>query len=261
VCAPSVLLCLVLTASLAFAQTGPTVTPLPPQPDEGSDSDPTRPVVWSLREEFYGASGSWSNVFIFRSDRAFLRERGKFGNRRGILTRFDVPVAVANRRGETQGGLGDLYAQAFLIPHLTQKFALAAGSGFIFPTATDRLLGNGKFLVAPVIAPVWFVPRHGFFLLKLQDFISVAGDGVRPDLHYFTTTPLLVWRVRNKPYWVQLDGETKTNFTGTGQSGYKAGLLLGRMFARRGVWVKAEVFWGPARDANFAIKTSFFKVR
>ncbi len=131
----------------------------------------------------------------------------------------------------------------------------------MLPTATDRLLGTGKLQVAPVVAPVWFFPRRGFFFIKLQDYFSVAGDDARRDLHYLTTTPLLVWRIANKPYWVQFDGEIKTDFNDHSQTAYKAGFLVGRMVKRRGFWIKPEVYWGPTRDADFAVKIGFFSVR
>ena len=148
------------------------------------------------------------------------------------------------------------------MPYLRPKFAFAAGTGLSIPTATDTRLGTGKLLLAPVAAPVWFIPKRGFFLFKMQDYISVAGDSARPHLHYFTATPLLVWRLRSKPYWFQFDGESKTNLVADGHTGYKAGIIFGRMFKRHfGVWVKPEVYWGRYRDADFAIKTSFFRVK
>jgi hypothetical protein len=252
-----------LASLLVQAQTSPTPTPLPPDAGEieGGDSDPTRPVVWSLREEFYGRDDTWNNVFIFRSDRAFFAERARFPGKRGVLTRFDVPLVVAHQGAVTKAGLGDLYAQVFLVPYLTPKHAFVVGSGLTLPTATSPRLGAGKLQLAPALAPVWFFPKRGFFFLKLQDYISVAGDDDRRDLHYLTATPLMVWRLKNKPYWVQLDGETKTDFNNHNQTDYKAGFLVGRMVKRRGFWIKPEVYWGPARDADFAIKIGFFSVR
>ena len=249
-----------LASLLAQAQTSPTPTPLPPDV-AGEDSDPTRPIVWSLREEFYGRGDSWNNVLIFRSDRAFLAGRSRLAGKRGILTRFDLPLAVAHQGVMTKAGLGDLYAQIFLVPYLTPKRAFVVGSGFTLPTATDRLLGTGKFQLAPALGPVWFFPKRGFFFLKLQDYISVAGDDTRRDVHYLSATPLLVWRLKNKPYWMQLDGETKTDFQNHDRTAFKAGFLLGRMVKRRGFWIKPEVYWGPTREADFAIKIGFFSVR
>lgn len=154
----------------------------------------------------------------------------------------------------------DIYAQAFLIPHFTRPFAFVAGSGISLPTATDRRLGTGKLTIAPVAAPVWFIPKRGFFFVKVQDYFSVAGARSRPDLHYMTITPLLVWRLKGKPNWIQLDAETQTNWKARGHTGYKTGFLIGRMTKNRGMWMKVEVGLGPYRLATLAIKTSIFKV-
>jgi hypothetical protein len=245
---------------LAAAQAGPSPTVAPPPP-AGDDSDPTRPVVWSLREEYYNLPGqAWNNAFLFRVDRAVLKDRPRPLGRRGILTRVDIPLVVAHRPDGTSAGLGDIYAQALLIPYLTKEFAFAAGSGISLPTATNRRLGTGKLTIAPAAVPVWFIPKRGFFFVKVQDYFSVAGAGGRPDLHYMTVTPLLVWRLKGKPYWIQLDAETQTNWKADARTGYKTGFLLGRMTKKRGLWIKVEVGMGPYRVATLAIKTSIFKV-
>ena len=252
----SILFCSVI----AVAQGGsPTVTPPPPA---GDDSDPTRPVVWSLREEYYNLPGqAWNNAFVLRMDRAVFKERPRPLGRNGILTRVDVPFVIAKRADGTSAGLGDVYAQTLLLPYQEGRFVLATGSGVFLPTATDRRLGMGKLTIAPVVAPVWFIPKRGFFLVKAQEYFSVAGDDDRPDLHYMTITPLLVWRLKNKPYWIQLDGETQSDWKRDGHTGYKAGFLVGRMTKKRGVWIKVEVGMGPHRVQTFSIKTSIFKVR
>jgi hypothetical protein len=246
---------------IAAAQSGPSPTVAPPPP-VGDDSDPTRPVAWSLREEYYNLPGeAWTNAFLFRVDRAFLKARPQPVLKRGLLTRVDVPFLVAHRAEGTSAGLGDIYAQALLLPYSKGKFVLAAGSGVSLPTATNRRQGTGKLTIAPAVAPVWFIPKRGFCLVKVQDFFSVAGVRDRPDLHYMTITPLLVWRLKGKPYWVQLDAETQTNWSAKAHTGYKTGFQVGRMTKKRGMWIKVEVGMGPYRVQSLAIKTSIFKVR
>ncbi len=245
---------------IAAGQTGsPTVAPPPPA---GDDSDPTRPIVWSLRQEYYNLPGQpWNNVFLLRVDRAVFKERPRPLGRNGILTRVDIPFMVGGRPDGTTAGLGDIFAQALLLPYHKGKFVFAAGSGVSLPTATNKRLGTGKLVIAPAVAPVWFIPKRGFFLVKAQDFFSVAGDDARPDLHYMTITPLLVWRLKGKPYWIQLDAETQTNWNADAHTGVKAGFLLGRMAKKRGMWIKFEVGMGQYRVQTFAIKTSIFMVR
>ena len=251
---------ILLVCAIAAAQGTPTTAPAPPAP--GEDSDPTRPVMWSLREEYYNLPGqAWDNTFILRVDRAVLEKRRWPVRNNGIITRLDIPFVISHRLDGTSAGLGDIYAQAFLVPYRHKKFFLATGSGVSIPTATNRRTGTGKLTVAPVAAPLWILPRRGFFLVKAQDYFSVAGANDRADLHYMTITPLLVWRLKNKPYWIQLDGESQTNWKADGHTGYKAGFLLGRITKKRGMWIKVEVGVGRYRVGSLAIKTSLFKVR
>jgi hypothetical protein len=248
--------------AIAGAQESPTPAASPTPNVAGADSNPATIVAWSLREEYYNLPGqAWTNVFLFRSDRVLLRERAKLIGRYGVITRFDIPFVVTQRADSTRAGLGDIYAQAFLIPYRTQKFLLVAGSGVSIPTATDRQLGTGKLTLAPAVAPVWTIPKRGLFFVKVQDYFSIAGAGSRPDLHFMQITPLLVWRLKNKPYWIQLDAESQTNWNNDGHTGAKAGFLFGRTKKRRGLWIKVEVGIGQYRVQRFAIKTSIFRVR
>ena len=98
---------------------------------------------------------------------------------------LDIPFVIAHRPDGTSAGLGDIYAQALFLPYRKGKFVWAMGSGAFLPTATHRRLGTGKLTVAPVVAPVWFIPKRGFFFVKVQDYFSVAGEErpARSPLH------------------------------------------------------------------------------
>jgi hypothetical protein len=253
---------ILLLCVIVLAQEDPTPTASPTPAVAGADSNPATVVAWSLREEYYNQPGeAWTNVFLFRSDRVLLRPSPKLIGRYGVITRFDLPFVVTHRADRTRAGLGDIYAQAFVIPYRDRKFMLVGGSGVSIPTATDRQLGTGKLTLAPAVAPVWTIPKRGLFFVKVQDYFSIAGADDRLDLHFMQITPLLVWRLKNKPYWIQLDGESQTNWKNDGHTGYKAGFLLGRIRKNRGVWIKVEVGVGQYRVGSLAIKTSIFKVR
>jgi len=227
----------------------------------GRDSDPTRPVFWSFREEFYDLkNGAWRNVFLFRADKVILKER-PWGGKRGAILRLDVPLAVTNIGGETQGGLGDIYGQFVLVPVVTRKVVFGAGSGVVVPTATSSTTGAGKFTVAPIAGVLFPVHRRSYFLLKMQDYISVAGDDARADVHYLATTPYLLVLLK-KRWWLQLETEAKTNFEASADTSFKSAVAIGRMLNRNmGVWIKPEVPWGPHREGDFTLKTSLFYVK
>jgi hypothetical protein len=256
---------------IASAQAEPSPRTSPSPSVAGADSNPATIVAWSLREEYTNLPGeNWKNVFLLRGDRVVLRNRARPIGKHGLITRLDIPFVLTHLHdgtsvgpvsSRTNAGLGDIYAQAFLIPHLTRKFMFVAGSGISLPTATDRRLGTGKLNIAPAIVPLWPIPKRGFFFVKMQDFFSVAGSHDRPDVHYMTVTPMLVWRLKNKPYWIQLEEESQTNWNQNAHTGYKAGFLLGRMKKKRGAWIKVEIGVGRYRVGSLAIKTSIFRVR
>jgi len=248
----------------ASCQTGSAQSSSPPASESaaGQDADPTQPVLWSFREEYYDLkNGAWSNVFLFRADKVILKERLRSQSKRGMILRGDIPVAVTNIGGATQGGLSDIYGQLVLVPLVKRRFVFGAGSGFVLPTATSPVLGAGKFTVAPIAGAIWRFPRRGFFLLKLQDYISVAGDDDRADVHYFGATPTLVLIIKRR-FWILLDTETKTDFEASADTSFKSSFQFGSMLTRwLGAWIRPEVPWGPHRVGDFYLKMSVFYVR
>ena len=225
-----------------------------PPADVETDSDPTRPVFISIRPEFYDVDDDVARrALIVRYDATALRRLRLPGGAPGMVLRFELPLMTADIRGDHAAGVGDTYAQVFVVPYATGTFAWATGSGFVLPTANDRSLGGGAWVVAPVAAPVWRAP-HRLFLVKVQDFMKVAGDRTRPDINYLLVTPTLIHVIAQR-WWVLADSETKTAWTDGGATSIKSGLQLGRRVARGvGAWVKPEAWWGPNREGRWTLK-------
>ncbi len=130
-----------------------------PEPEAGVDDDPTRAVFWSVREEYRNlTNGAWNNRLILRKDKVVLRGN-RFGGRTGFLMRTDIPLTTTHVATGTNTGLGDIYGQALYIPYFKGKFAFVTGSGVVFPTATHKTLGQGKWQIAPLAVPVWFLAK------------------------------------------------------------------------------------------------------
>lgn len=155
----------------------------------------------------------------------------------------------------TEAGLGDLYSQFLHVPFLTPRFAQVTGSGLVFPTDTHRSLGSGKWQLAPLGAPIWFFPRRkGFFFVKVQDFISFAGDDRRPNIHFLLTTPTVLYRLTPR-WWILVDTESKTNWERDDRTSFRSGFAVGYTFNRRvTAWIKPEVPWGGNREGDWALK-------
>lgn len=242
-------------------QSTPQPTPQPhqpePEPEPGADDDPTRAVFFSIREEYRNLTGgAWNNRLIFRKDAVVLKGT-KAAGRTGFILRTDIPITTTHLGSETHTGLGDIYGQALYIPYLTRKFAFVTGTGLVMPTATHRTLGLGKWQVAPLAVPVWFLPKKkGYFQVKIQDFISVAGVGDRPDVHQLFINPLINY-LPAKRWLVQAEAESRTNFKNGGRTDFRVGFGAGRVITRRFfLGIKVELPLGATRPGDWTLKVT-----
>lgn len=226
----------------------------------GVEGDPTRPIVFSLREDYSDlGNGAWVNQFTVRKDQMTPRHAG-LGRR--VILRFDLPFVTVHAGGEEHSGLGDLYAQALFARPFGRSFVLATGSGMFLPTASQDSLGTGKWSVAPVVLPFWSLPdRKGFFFVKLQDIVSFAGDEDRADVHALLTTPTLCWRFSRRS-WVLVDTEAQTDWEHDARTSYRSGVQIGRAFKHKiGAWIKPEIPWGPHQLGDWTVKLTFYRIR
>jgi len=224
--------------------------------EASDDSNPARPVLFSVRPEWYSRTPDVTQAsVILRYDQALLRGQSWLPARTGLILRFELPTTATSVTGlPTQAGIGDAYAQALLVPSLSRRVALVAGSGVLMPTASDSLLGSGKWGMAPLTGPLVFFGPRTLLFVKVQDFVSVAGDPDRPDFHYLLVTPLWLHAIKQR-WWIMLDSESKTDWMDDRRTGFKSGVQVGRAFAGRfGMWVKPEVWWGPNQSGQWNLK-------
>jgi hypothetical protein len=244
-------------SSPTLAQT-PSASPAPkPEPEAGVDDNPTRAVFFSVREEYRNlVGGAWNNRLILRRDKVVLKGKS-FGGRTGFLLRTDIPITTTHLGSETHTGLGDIYAQALYIPHLSPKFAFVIGSGIVFPTATHKTVGLGKWQLAPLAVPVWFLSKkRGYFYVKFQDYFSIAGVGDRPDVNALFITPTLNYVPAGR-WLIQADAESRTNWKNQNRTDYRVGFGAGKVMTHKYfLGVKCEIPMGPTRSGNWTIKVT-----
>jgi hypothetical protein len=228
----------------------------------GADTDPTKPVLFSLRNEYYNLPGDmWRNVVTLRADALILREEAGSWRGPGVILRADLPMVSFHNKSGTTTGLGDVYAQALAIPRIAPGFLFAVGTGLVLPTASDDKFGSGQWIAAPTVAPVLFFPRRGFAYVKVQDWVSFAGDEARPKVHYLTVTPTFLWRLGER-WWTVVDAESNTNWEQDSQTSYRAGFLLGRMLStRQGLSLKLELPFGGNQQMDWSLKVVYYVTR
>jgi hypothetical protein len=253
---------LLLGAVLAAPAPARESTEAADEEEVGAGGNPTRAVLYSLREEFYALRGdAWQNIFVARADAAILPKAPLPAHASGILLRADLPFPVLHAGGSTEGGLGDLYGQALLVPRFSPLFLLPFGTGFIFPTATSSVLGSGKFILAPAVIPALFFRGRGFAYVKIQDWFSFAGASSRPSVHFLTVTPTILWRI-GPSSWTLVDEESNTNWEAGGSTWAKVGFELGTLLSRgHGISLKSEYQFGGSRPGVLTAKVVYYVLR
>lgn len=220
-----------------------------------SDIDPTRPVLFSIRPEFYTlAHGAEQRVLIFRYDARVFATRRFLSGLPGVILRLEAPIVGADANGQHAFGMGDAYGQFLIIPYATQTFAWLFGSGVVVPTASDTLTGTGKWAVAPMGIPFWRF-SNALFYIKVQNFTSIAGEATRRDLNYLLVTPVFFHRM-SRGWWMFADSDVKTTWTDEDRTNVKSGAGLGRGIARGvSMWVKPEVWLGPSPEGRWSVRS------
>lgn len=96
-------------------------------------------------------------------------------------------------------GMGDLQYTAFLSPAKESKLIWGVGPVFLFPTATDDVLGTGKWSMGPSVVGLmmdgpWVVGALG------QQLFSYAGDSDRPYVSQMLVQPFLNYNFKGGLY-------------------------------------------------------------
>lgn len=110
--------------------------------------------------------------------------------KQGINLRLEIPAAFTNVTFNTTGGVGDISTKFEYIFGNNSKIAFITGIIFIFPTATKKEIGFGKYIIAPILGGT-FSTNWGFWGLLIRDYFSFAGDKERIKIHELSLQPLI----------------------------------------------------------------------
>ncbi|WP_052444638.1 hypothetical protein [Flammeovirga sp. OC4] len=89
-----------------------------------------------------------------------------------------------------QFGLTDLNYSFFFAPKSVGKVAWGIGPSICMPTATNDMLGNGKWSAGASLALVYQTNGWTFDMI-LRQTMSFAGDDTRPDVNNFVAQTLI----------------------------------------------------------------------
>ena len=102
-----------------------------------------------------------------------------------LITRTILPVISQPAPGtDRTNGLGDVNLTGFLSPKKPGKVIWGVGPALVFPTATDDVLGTGKFSIGPSVVALTMKGQWVIGALA-SNIWSVAGDDDRADVNFF----------------------------------------------------------------------------
>jgi hypothetical protein len=161
-----------------------------------------------------------------------------------VVTRTIMPVLGMPRMSPTDGsafGLGDLNPTAFLSPAKPGEVLWGVGPTMLLPTATEKILGTGKWGAGPA-AVALIMPGHWVIGALVNNIWSFAGDYGRkrvsqltgqyfinynlPEGWYLTSSPIITAN------WVAKPGQQWTVPFGGG---------FGRVFRIEGQAINASI--------------------
>jgi hypothetical protein len=159
--------------------------------------------------------------------------RGVFATKRMIL-RATLPLStVPSGSGDAVSGLGDFNVfDAFLLTSSESKTQFGVGPLLVVPTATDDLLGAGKWQAggAAVLVSNLTPTVLAFGLVTYQH--SFAGDSARPTASLLTAQPGAIFQVGGG-FYLRSSGIWQWN-TETGDYAIPIGLGAGKVMRAGG---------------------------
>src|SRR5262245_40559254 len=191
-----------MTRSLVQATGAPAPTdPSRAEPDGAEESASelnrklTNPVstIWALSNQFNNyklANGHWNKNWNFQPVLPVSLTKDWNLITRPVMPFYNiVPHETVPGQFERTAGLGDLALVAMLSPAHSGNWLRGGGPTFIFPTATSKFTGQGKWQAGPSVV-VGYLMKDFILGVFPQQWFSIGGDSSRPDTSQLNLQPL-----------------------------------------------------------------------
>lgn len=183
---------------------------------------------------------AWSNVTAASYVQPFADAR--------MNLRLKVPAVWTDAAGDGEFGLGDVSLRYNWLASITQSYGLLVGAELVGDTATEDVLGRGKWTIGPLATYAMFINKNVIFAPTYQHNISFAGDSDRADVNESVIDLYMVFTADDKQSWfivdptlvVDWENEENTPFTVELEYGRNVGKLFGgalNAYVRPGVGI------------------------
>jgi hypothetical protein len=212
---------LFIVAQPALAQTGAA------EPEDKTGTNPAKlNRTFSIGNDWRSLEKTrWSNQTTFRYSEPFAGDT--------MSLSVKAPVAWTNAPlGKTVAGLGDVSAKWTWVAYLDRRQGLILSAEVAAPTATDTVLGTGKWTIAPGVTYATFLSQEFIVAPALVYVSSFAGDRQRSSVSRLDFDLYAVYRPKGQRWWVTQDLTVSRDFMArTWPASYKValGLNLGKI--------------------------------
>jgi hypothetical protein len=154
--------------------------------------------------------------------------------------RLKVPVLATDIDGGdgAQWGIGDVSLRYNWLADITKSYGLLVGAELVADSASEDVMGRGKWIVSPLVTYAMFLNKNMIFAPTYQHNFSFAGDEDRKDVNETVLDFYFVYTADDKMSWITIDpalvidweGDEDTPFSVEVQFGRRLGTLWGGAF-------------------------------
>lgn len=173
-----------------------------------------------------------------------------------LVSRTIIPIAYQPELApglNSAFGLGDINYTGFFVPTTTGNFTWGVGPSVLLPTATNTVLGTGKWSAGP--AAVGLVTQGQIVTGALVSQLwSFAGDGDRQDVSLLTVQPFFNYNFE-KGWYATTSPIVNANWLATGEKWtVPIGGGFGRVFriGSQPVNTSLQAYWNVVRPEGAA---------
>lgn len=165
------------------------------------------------------------------------------------VLRLTMPVLVTSPDGSN--GLGDLeILEVSILPGSGRWGQWGLGPAFVFPTATNRQSGQGKWQVGGTAVVVVDSIRNFQIGLLTHNLTSFAGDNTRSDVATLFLEPIFIYYLVENWYVGWGDMTIEFDWKNGGAATVPLNVQVGRLFdvGPFTIDVALEPFWVPIHE-------------
>jgi hypothetical protein len=190
-----------------------------------------------VRNEYRSLQGGRKvNLFVPRLEYAFSKTFQAWVETPIVLAESEFP------RSGSEAGLGDILLRGLVRAARGTGYAVVAGAELILDTASEPILGTGKYQFAPLVFASIDVPRFRSTLFPFyQHYFSFGGDNGR-DINYASIRPAAILTKWPNRWYTVIDPNFFVDFERDGDSGMMLELEIGRSLNKNvSLWIRPGV--------------------